>query len=265
MSHYQAIFYAVHRTSAMRFALEQCQRMNSLLGNELMSSTATLLAGVVHRLPVFHMARNTGPSIAGKGWHPHHLFATDPRSLFDEYAAYRAIALEHLSADQLCRERYTREQMERVLDLVHLRYLTPMITAPAVDYIIDRLLQSEAVPGEIIARMWTGDAAQVERKARGLAVRLVRAVVDPRRVVMLLGLLRRQAPLRRELRSNEHLHVSGGRRLGSLCVSTRTRDGHPRDYVLSPELLSQDIGDGRRISAPAIRDMTDQLNDYVSP
>ena len=45
------------------------------------------------------MARNTNPSIATKGWHPHQFFAIEPAELFREYADYRAVALERLAAD----------------------------------------------------------------------------------------------------------------------------------------------------------------------
>src|SRR5262249_7229903 len=175
MSNYQAIFYAIHRTEAMQFALAQCQRVKSALANEMMSSTAALLAGGVHRLPHFHMARNTGPSIASKGWHPHHFLAIDPASLFSEYAEYRAITLEHLSADPCCTARYTRAQMEQALDLVHLKYLAPIISAPAVDYIIDRSLEADAQPHEILAGMWNRASAAAATKRDGLPVRLLRA------------------------------------------------------------------------------------------
>ncbi len=263
MSNYQAVFYAVHRTSVMQFALSQSRRVKSQLGNELLSSTAALIAGGVHRLPHFHMARNTGPSIASKGWHPHHFLATDPTSLLGEYVAYRAIVLEHLRADARCCERYTSAQMERALDLVHLKYLAPMISAPAVDHIIDRLLEADGEPGEIIAGMWNASVAPADSKVEGLKNRVLSALSDLRRIVAVVRLLRQLAPLRRALRVDERLHVSVGRRLGSLRIRSRTRDGCARDFEFSPEILSKDIGGGARISVRAIGNMIEQLNDYV--
>src|SRR5262249_34664030 len=131
MSDYQAIFYAVHRTSVMKSVLSQLAPVQSILTRELLSSSLTVVAGKVSRLPLLYMARNTNPSIESLGWHPYQYLATKPASLFLEYAPYRAVLLERLLADPLCQSMYRPEQVERIVDLVHLKYLGPMI-APRI-------------------------------------------------------------------------------------------------------------------------------------
>jgi glycosyltransferase domain-containing protein len=74
MLDYQAVFYAIHRTSVMQAVLSQLGCVQSLWAAEMLSSSPTLIPGGVHRMQDFYMARSTNPSIAAEGWHPHHFF-----------------------------------------------------------------------------------------------------------------------------------------------------------------------------------------------
>ena len=94
MSNYQAIFYGVHRTHVMKSIRLPLDRVNSLWAKELLTSSLALIAGGAYRVPQYYMARNTNPSIATEGWHPHQFFAMKPAELLREYADYRAVALE---------------------------------------------------------------------------------------------------------------------------------------------------------------------------
>jgi len=131
----------------MNFALSQLGRVQSLLAKELLAVVAHVGPGQRSRLPQFFMAR-TPTSRCTSGWHPYQFLASDPASLLSEYVAYRAIVLEHMTADGRCREIYTPAQMERVLDLVHLKYLAPMISGSVVEYVIARSLQAIVEPRE---------------------------------------------------------------------------------------------------------------------
>ena len=111
MSDYQAIFYGVHRTSTMKSIRVPLDRVKSLWAKELLTSTLALIDGGMCRVPRYYMARNSNPSIATKGWHPHQFFAIEPAELFREYADYRVVALEHLAADPRCRASYRPEQI----------------------------------------------------------------------------------------------------------------------------------------------------------
>jgi hypothetical protein len=238
------------------------------LAYELLSSSMALIAGGVHRLPHLHMARNTGPSITSKEWHPHQFLATDPTSLFREYAAYRAVVLEHLLADNRCRERYMPAQMERILDLVHLKYLAPMISGPVLDYIIDRSLQPQSgdESREIIAEAWSKFITPGGSKPEGLKGLLAqgrRALSDPQRAGRLLRHAGRLLRLRGALQLKENLDVLMDRRFGNLRIRRQTREKRPRSYLLSHEFLTKNLGGGRRISTAAVRNMIEQLDDYV--
>jgi glycosyltransferase domain-containing protein len=265
MGNYQAIFYAIYRTSVLQSKLRQAKRGKSNLAIELLMSAAALAAGGVHRLPHFHMARNTGPSMVSEGWHPYQFLASNPELLFSEYAEYRAIVLEHLLADERCRGIYTPAQMERVLDLVHLKYLAPMISGPVLDRIIEESLGPDGKSQAISPGAWK-EFTISDRKPeglKGLLVHLRRALSEPHRAGMLLGYLRRLAGLRVAFKFGENLEASMGRRLGDMVIDRETRDGRRRRYLLSREFLNHDIGDGRRVPAAAIRSMIEQLDDYV--
>src|SRR5262245_16963078 len=106
MSDYQAIYYGVHRTDTMKAIQRRLDRVKSLWAKELLTSSLTLVAGGAYRAPRYYMARNSNPSIATEGWHPHQFFATEPTALLREYADYRTVALEHLVADVCCRASY---------------------------------------------------------------------------------------------------------------------------------------------------------------
>jgi glycosyltransferase domain-containing protein len=266
MRNYQAIFYAIHRSEVMQAVLRQLTRVPSGMAQELLASSLTLIAGGVHRTHDFFMARNTSPSISSKGGHPHQFLATDPMSLFAEYATYRAVVLEHLAADARCRERYTPAQMERVLDLAHLMYLAPMISGPVLDYVIEQSLRPDGRSDEIVAGVWSrfvNPGAAALDQLTGVRSQLRRALADPRRLGILMGYAGRLLRLGGALRFREGVEVAVDRRPGDLRIRRRARDGRPRDYVLARELLHQDLGGGRRISASAIRTMVEQLDDYV--
>src|SRR5436190_141872 len=149
MSDYQAIFYAVHRTNVMQSVLSQLAPVQSILTQELLSSSLTVIAGKVSRLPLFYMARNTNPSIESLGWHPYQYLATKPASLFLEYAPYRAVLLERLLADQQCQAMYRPVQLERIVDLAHLKYLAPMIAPRVIDYVLAESQRSDREPHDI--------------------------------------------------------------------------------------------------------------------
>ena len=138
MSDYQAIFYGVHRTSTMKSIRVPLDRVKSLWAKELLTSTLALIEGGMCRVPRYYMARNSNPSIATKGWHPHQFFAIEPAELFREYADYRTVALEHLAADPRCRASYRPEQIQRVFDLIHLKYLAPMLSPGVMNYLIQQ-------------------------------------------------------------------------------------------------------------------------------
>jgi len=257
MGNYQAIFYAIHRTSVMRSVFSELQRVQSLLAQEILSSSLSLIAGGVYRAPFFYMARNTHPSIATEGWHPHQYLATKPELLFREYQAYRAVVIEHLLADAHSRAMYPADQMERILDVVHLKYLTPMISAPVIDYILAKLLRPGHEPGDIMRGVRDNFTNQYTVPIRGY---LWRTLSQPNRA---LKRIHHAVRLFSGLRLRENLSVSFNRGLDKIYIDRVARDNCRRRYVLFPEFLTRELPGGRRVTASDIRSIVQQLDDYV--
>ncbi len=266
MGDYQAIFYAIHRTDVMRSVLKQAERVPSLFAQELVSSSLTLIAGGVYRAQEFFMARNTNPSIASDGWSPHHFLATNPEQLLREYAAYRAVVLEQLATDPRCAAAYEPEQLRRAFDVVHLKYLAPMLSPRVLDYIIAESLRPGRQPRDIIAGMWNGSASPSERQAGGMRralTHLGRAFMRPRYALELGEYALRFVSLASALRVRQHLRASVSPRLDNMYVDGTARDGRPRRYLLARQFVSQELRDRQRITASHIADIIEHLDDYV--
>jgi hypothetical protein len=219
MSNYQAIFYAVYRTPTMQSVLSQLAPMQSILTRELLSSSLTVIAGKVCRLPLFYMARNTNPSIDSPGWHPYQYLANRPASLFLEYAPYRAALLERLLADPQCQAMYRQEQVERIVDLVHLKYLTPIITPRVIDYVLAESQRADREPRDILHSMWhefanPGDDSNT--RVRGPFGHARRALLEPAYALRILKYGVRLVRLLSELRFRERLTISATRNLDKI-------------------------------------------------
>jgi glycosyltransferase domain-containing protein len=257
MSNYQAIFYAIHRTGVLQSVLQQMTRIKSALSQELLSSSVTLIAGGVRRLPLFFMARNTSPSIASEGWHPHQFLATKPDLLFREYWAYRAVVVEQLLADAHCRATYSPEQLDRVLDLLHLKYLTPMISPPVIDYILAESMRPGRERGDIMQGVRDNFTNQHAAPIPGY---LQRTLAQPFRA---LALVRHAVRLFIGLRVRENLSVSVNRGLDKMYVDRVARDNRRRRYVLHQQFVSRDLPGRLRVTASEIHSIVQQLDDYV--
>ena len=265
MSDYQAIFYGVHRTSTMKSIREPLDRVKSLWAKELLTSSLALIAGGMYRAPRYYMARNTNPSIATKGWHPHQFFAIEPAELFREYADYRAVALERLAADPQCRARYRPEQVERVFDLVHLKYLAPMLSPGVMNYLIQQSMSPNTTSEQIIEGIWSTFVPPYARRGGGLKQYLSDAValLRPSHASDVLGHIRRLAGLYAELRFREKFDVKLSSSFDTMTVNRTTRDGVSRRYVISQSLLDQKFADGGQVTAPHLRNIIRHLDDYV--
>ena len=265
MSDYQAIFYGVHRTSTMKSIRLPLDRVKSLWAKELLTSSLALIAGGMHRVPRYYMARNTNPSIATKGWHPHQFFAIEPAELFREYADYRAVVLEHLAADSRCRATYRPEQMQRVFDLVHLKYLAPMLSPGVMNYLIQQSMLPDTTSEQIIDGIWSTFVPPYARRAGGLKHYFAHAValLRPSYASSVLRSIHRLAGLYAELRFREKFDVTLSSSFDAMTIKRTTRDGGSRRYVISQSLLNQKFADGGQVTAPHLRNIIRHLDDYV--
>jgi hypothetical protein len=258
MSNYQAVFYAIHRTSVMRSVHTQLERVQSLLAHELLSSSLTLIAGGVYRLPHFYMARNTNLSISSEGWHPHHFLANKPDLLFREYAAYRAIVIEQLLADARCRATYRPDEMERILDLVHLKYLTPMISEQIIDYLLAESLHPRSEPRNIMMAIRDNlkSSSDKQRGIQRFLGNLRRTLCEPIHARNLV-----KHAIRLVLRKDFKISIS--LRLDKIYIDRIARDGRPRRYVLFRSFLNRRMPGGQRVTAADTSLILGQLDDYV--
>jgi len=264
MRRYQAVFYAVYRTNVMQFALSQRGRVQSLLARELLASSLTMVAGSVHRMQKFYMGRNIDPSIATAGWHPQQFLATDPKSLFTEYAAYRKVVLEELKADARCRARYQQGRIKRILDLAHLDYLLPMLSPRFIDYVLGEALRADREAHDVVSHVWNKFVNPPSDRAAGTLAHLKRALSSPGYAVKIFNYLKHFFILFNALRLRKHnLGVSFDRGLDRMWVERTTRRGDQRRYALRREFLNHELLGGRRAAASDIDYILEHLDDYV--
>jgi glycosyltransferase domain-containing protein len=265
MSDYQAIFYGIHRTDTMKAIQPPVDRVKSLWAKELLTSTLALIAGGMYRAPRYYMARNTNPSIATEGWHPHQFFAMEPAELLREYADYRAVALEHLAADARCRAIYRPEQIQRVFDLVHLKYLAPMLSQGVMNYLIQQSLLPDRTSRQIIQDIWNTFVPPYARSAKGLKYHLAQAIslLRPNNASSAFRHFRRFSGIYSELRFGGKFHVSFNPAFDTLTVERERRDGRSRRYVISSSLLDQKFADGGQVTASHLRSIIGHLDDYL--
>lgn len=265
MSDYQAIFYGIHRTDTMKSIQAPVERVKSLWAKELLTSTLALIAGGMYRAPRYYMARNTNPSIATEGWHPHQFFAVEPAELFREYVDYRAVAIEHLTADPRCRAIYRPEQMQRVFDLVHLKYLAPMLAPGVMNYLIQQSMLPNATSRQIIDGIWNTFVPPYARGAGGLKQHVAQAIalLRPSNASKAFRHFRRLAGIYAELKFRGKFDVSFNPAFDTMTVERERRDGGSRRYVISSSLLDQKFADGGQVTAPHLQSIITHLDDYV--
>ena len=86
------------------------------------------------------------------------------------------MTLEHLAADARCRATYRPDQMQRVFDLVHLKYLAPMLSPAVMDYLIRQSMLPDTTSRQIIDGIWSTFTRPSDGRAGGLKHYLAGAV-----------------------------------------------------------------------------------------
>lgn len=148
---YEALTYGVHRTSVLRRVLSHVQSVESMLGRELLGGGLAVIAGKAARLPVLYAGRSLGPSAPYVNWHPVDFLAGSPQHLFGEYVRYRAKLLEYY--DECGYPAGNRDELVKLIDLVHLRYLSEYFTPKVLDYMIEQTRKGRSRQ-EIMGGVW---------------------------------------------------------------------------------------------------------------
>lgn len=133
---YEATCYAVHRTKSLHRGLELASRVQPVFWQEICRSLGTILNGKVARLPCLSYGRNNGPSSGFSDWHPLQIISRDVEALFRQYFEYRNVVMS-------CPELRAESDLRRLLDLAHLRYFSPQMPSPVVDFLIEGVLEGQ--------------------------------------------------------------------------------------------------------------------------
>jgi glycosyltransferase domain-containing protein len=142
MRHYQALTYATYRTEILLKIFKIVRPVESILARELLSSALAVVMGKVARVPVIYHGRSLGPSSSYQNWHPLEWLLTDAQGLFGEYLSYRELLLRAV----LEQGSNTRSAADagRLLDLIHMQYLSRHMPDEAFDYMIEETLRGTA-------------------------------------------------------------------------------------------------------------------------
>jgi glycosyltransferase domain-containing protein len=210
---YEAVTYSLYRSEVMRRALREVQRVTSMLARELLAGALTAVAGKIARLPLFYYGRSLSPSEPYVHWHPVDFLISSPEQLLLDYARYREILSEALGkAGGPDRD---RDEVLRLIDLFHLKYLCEYVNPRIVEYLIDRLIAGKDRT-TIMTGYWpllTPGGATPPRES--LPFRLIRKARD------------RFAPDLRRRHVRRFLGLVGDR-----TIRTMTASGRPREYWL---------------------------------
>lgn len=174
---YEALTYAVYRTSVAREIYAAAQKVDSILARELLAGALTVLAGKTARLKNIYYGRNTRPSVGYENWHPLEWMATDPGGMFKEYLAYRSVLTRALVARSTTP--ISDDEALRICDLVHLRYLGSYLHPAYLDFALRKNLE-KLPPRETIAEVWKfwNGAAKSGWRAWGKKLLPTRVVVS---------------------------------------------------------------------------------------
>jgi len=118
---YQAPTYSVFRTPTLQRVFDTLQSVTETLARELLWSALTVVEGPLIRLPNFSYGRSMGPSGLYERWHPLEWLCKDPDGLFSEYRRYRDLIAA--AVIQRPDNVHDRDEIQQLLDLMHLRYL----------------------------------------------------------------------------------------------------------------------------------------------
>ncbi|WP_029008349.1 TIGR00180 family glycosyltransferase [Azospirillum halopraeferens] len=157
LHNYQAITYAVYRTSALQRIFSRLAAVRSVMFAELLSGVMTAAMGKVARVPCVYNGRSARPSEHYENWHPLEWLIRDPAGLAVAYAGYRDILLSELA------ERPDLEPVAdggaRALDLMHVFFL---MRNAAFDVRRDShgFIIRQVLSGRSPAEFWSDDAIQ---------------------------------------------------------------------------------------------------------
>jgi hypothetical protein len=133
---YQAPTYGIYRTPILQRIFDALQSLTSVLSRELLWSALTVIEGQSIRLRGFTYGRSMGPSAAYEHWHPLEWLCKDPEGLFAEYLRYRELMA--MAVIKRSDNHRPADEVNSILDLIHMRYLIKHAPDSALRFIADQ-------------------------------------------------------------------------------------------------------------------------------
>ena len=174
---YEAVTYGVYRSDVLRRVLRSVQGVRSMLARELLGGALSVVEGKTARLPIFYYGRSHLPSHPYSHWHPLDFLVSSPQGFFEDYAAYRQILGDCFKSAAY--DRYAATELDVLVDLIHLRYLSDYVKPGVMDYLIEQTMARARKP-EIMRGLWSVLARENEPSLEGLVSgnRLLRRIRD---------------------------------------------------------------------------------------
>lgn len=138
LRNYQALTYGVYRTPVLQAVFDGIQAVGSLLARELLSGALSVVQGKIARLKCFYGGRSQGPAEWHTHWHPLEWLIRNPREFCEEYGRYRDILLRALA--DLPTNKFSPEETERIVDLIHVFYVIDHAPRDTHDFILDHVM-----------------------------------------------------------------------------------------------------------------------------
>lgn len=153
-NHYQALTYGVYRTSILVKILGSIKNVEQILARELLASALAVVYGKAIRLPIFTHGRCSGPSQSYQYWHPLEWLFKSPQGLFSAYQGYRATLVTEIL--NLPTNKDTKENIEKMLDLIHMGYLLHHAPSDSFGFLLEKTLQ-----GDKLDDLWPAPEVQI--------------------------------------------------------------------------------------------------------
>jgi glycosyltransferase domain-containing protein len=150
LSRYNFLFYAVQRAEVGRRAFDQVGKFKTTLCGELTTSLVVAIRGKVKRIDEFYIGRSTEESMSYSGWHPHQILANHPKDLFDDYAVFRKV----MAAAVREMEVETRDDIEDIIDLIALRYISPFLKQEHLEFLYNEKVYGKSDGNRTYLAFW---------------------------------------------------------------------------------------------------------------
>ncbi len=155
MGNYRALTYGIYRTETLRKVLTEANKMESMLGRELLAGALTTVEGAMVNLPCFSHGRDGAEPTTRhwKNWHPLEWIVKDADGLMHEYTLYRKLLRQALfdktfgaGTSQDLNVIGERKVIDQCLDLIHLRYLSNYTKVPLLNFMIEHMARDGKMP-----------------------------------------------------------------------------------------------------------------------